>query len=633
MKKRNKIISFVLASFMICATLTLKTLSVNAEGVIPHNYSVEIIATKGGTSYFSNSEKLIRGENFTVEYTVESLQHTDPGTSYRHLAVIGFDSLSKMYPDPSLCSVSAMKVNGSVVSAAATKNLPETYFKTEKTYAFSFVTTDGGANYSWTAKCGDSVSGTGTIPYHSYFGICAYGFGFELKLTNVNFYTETSDLGVYAYNNGEDIYSAKVVDLDAKGDGRNFTAEDYIVENADVVLEEAGYLSSNAIKVTPKEEQVKIYLTLPEIANAESHKKVHVAFRLNAAGKMGTYDDFVLSTWGEKTVDYAYPRDNWNYVNFDTQIFEKDGKNAILVQFDKAFGETLYLSDIVVNDDIYETDNLLGGIVMYQLESQFSQMEGYIMLTPEGQVVVVDGGDVSDTENFLKLLRQFTNKVDAWFISHYHCDHLGTLVTMLKNYDVTIDTLYYDFRGANNAGFTGDSDNHYLEDLDEVVKANPNKVKKTVTIEKGDVYRYGSLTMKVLNDGYFGPGNNQGNDTTVVFKMETPEESVLFLGDLGARGDVLLNDSDFVKEIRTCRIVQMAHHGQNGVSDAFYKTIDDIRVCLYSAPRWLYDVVYDADYENQPIGSGPWKTLKTRSLMRELGVRASYTAIERVKLT
>lgn len=634
MSKTKKAAGLIMGALMLCSSVPMQTItSVIADTVVPHNYEIEIIAKEGDTSYFSNKQPLVKGDDFTMEYTVVDVENVASSASYRHLTVIGFDSLSRMYPDPRLCDVSNMYVNGAAVTVDSCPNLPETYFAEEKTYTVDFTTTDGGENYKWSAKCEGTVLSSGSLPYNAYYGICTYGFGYTLKLTNVKFYTESSDLGAYAYNYGSAVYSAKVKDLDEKGDGRSFTEEDYIVENADAVLEKEGYLSSNTIKVTPQEETVKVYLTLPELEEIENHQKTHVAFRLNIAGTLGTYDDFVLSTWGGKQVDYAYPRDTWSYVNFDTQIFKKDSKNAILLQFDKVFGETLYISDIVINDDIYETENLLGGIEMYQLENQGAQMESFIMLTPEGHVVVMDGGDVADTENFVQLLRQFTNKVDGWFVSHFHCDHVGTLVTMLDKYDIEIDTLYYDFRGANNEGFTGDGDNHYIEKVNAIATKHADKVKEMVVTKKGDVFTYGSLTMKVLNDGYFGPGNNQGNDTTVVYKMETPKESVLFLGDLGARGDVYLKDVDFVNEIRTCRIIQMAHHGQNGVSDTFYRTIDDIRVCIYAAPRWLYDVILDADYENQPIGSGPWATLKTRNLMRELGVRLNLTAIERVKLT
>ena len=64
-------------------------------------------------------------------------------------------------------------------------------------------------------------------------------------------------------------------------------------------------------------------------------------------------------------------------------------------------------------------------------------------------------------------------------------------------------------------------------------------------------------------------------------------------------------------------VVQMAHHGQNGVDKEFYAHIMP-KVCLYCTPDWLW--------ENDNGGgrnSGPWKTLETRRWMEELGADIS----------
>ncbi|MBQ9709983.1 MAG: hypothetical protein IJV67_05125, partial [Clostridia bacterium] len=72
-------------------------------------------------------------------------------------------------------------------------------------------------------------------------------------------------------------------------------------------------------------------------------------------------------------------------------------------------------------------------------------------------------------------------------------------------------------------------------------------------------------------------------------------------------------------------VVQAAHHGQGGVSDAVYKVFDEIKICLYSAPAWLYD-----NDSGKGINTATYGTLLTRALVRELGVRYSYSAVERV---
>ena len=91
------------------------------------------------------------------------------------------------------------------------------------------------------------------------------------------------------------------------------------------------------------------------------------------------------------------------------------------------------------------------------------------------------------------------------------------------------------------------------------------------------------------------------------------------------RGDYYLNDQTFRNEMRSCRVVQMAHHGQRGVTDYFYSMIDNIRVCLYAAPKW----VFDYDENGKGVNTSNLDTMHTRDLMRERGVRYSFHAIDK----
>ena len=63
--------------------------------------------------------------------------------------------------------------------------------------------------------------------------------------------------------------------------------------------------------------------------------------------------------------------------------------------------------------------------------------------------------------------------------------------------------------------------------------------------------------------------------------------------------------------------MQMAHHGQDGVDRDFYNIVKP-KICLYTAPLWLWD-----NNSGGGKGSGPWKTLETRRWMEELGAEQS----------
>ena len=62
-----------------------------------------------------------------------------------------------------------------------------------------------------------------------------------------------------------------------------------------------------------------------------------------------------------------------------------------------------------------------------------------------------------------------------------------------------------------------------------------------------------------------------------------------------------------------------------GVTDYFYSMIDDIRVCLYAAPKW----VFDNDENGKGVNTSNLDTMHTRDLMRERGVRYSFHAIDK----
>ena len=108
----------------------------------------------------------------------------------------------------------------------------------------------------------------------------------------------------------------------------------------------------------------------------------------------------------------------------------------------------------------------------------------------------------------------------------------------------------------------------------------------------------------------------------MVIRVWDKKKSFLFLGDLGEEsGDLLLN-SPYRKDL-DCDYVQMAHHGQQGVSKDFYRTIK-FYACLWSTPSWVY---------NNDVGGGfnthILKTIEIRDLMKELGITKHYISFER----
>ena len=87
--------------------------------------------------------------------------------------------------------------------------------------------------------------------------------------------------------------------------------------------------------------------------------------------------------------------------------------------------------------------------------------------------------------------------------------------------------------------------------------------------------------------------------------------SILFLGDLQKIGGDLLLEQAGAEALKS-DVVQMAHHGQNGVSEAVYQAIDP-EICLWPTPGWLWD--------NE---GGRYQTPETKGWMEKLHVKRHY---------
>jgi len=146
------------------------------------------------------------------------------------------------------------------------------------------------------------------------------------------------------------------------------------------------------------------------------------------------------------------------------------------------------------------------------------------------------------------------------------------------------------------------------------------------SVNTGDILTFDGIQVEVLMASNPEITGNFINNQSVVYKVTTKEKSALFLGDLGAEcSDKLLQtagsqlDSD---------IVQMAHHGSYGVTQAVYQAITP-KICMWPCPTWLWN--------NQPAGSaynsGSWVTIEVRGWMDSLGAtnvvaKDGYASIE-----
>lgn len=267
----------------------------------------------------------------------------------------------------------------------------------------------------------------------------------------------------------------------------------------------------------------------------------------------------------------------------------------------------------------------LGGGTLLQVANRTpKQMMSYIIDTPDGGVVVIDGGNYvrEDAECLYDYLAERGKRVNTWFMTHAHGDHIGALTFLMEreDFDLNIERVCLHF-----------------PDLDWIYQIDPNSyfltIKfmsllrlhniKVITVYPDEICACAGVDVEVLSvpDAYRKYPNI--NSTSLILMVKYPEKEVLFLGDFDKFAQEEYICKHDTQKLR-CDIVQMAHHGQGGVDKHFYEYIQP-KVCLYPAPKWLWENNLYCVNEPETAGKGPFTTMETRSWMEELGVIESYT--------
>ncbi len=227
-----------------------------------------------------------------------------------------------------------------------------------------------------------------------------------------------------------------------------------------------------------------------------------------------------------------------------------------------------------------------GSLTMLANKDNDAQNMSFIFDTGDG-LIVVDGGWTENGESLLNELKARGGHVRAWLITHPHNDHALALSWILSNHpnDIAIDGIYYSFF---DKAWYAEHDAESAEVYDKLTAAfsNISADKLHGDIKGGDIIEAGRARIQVLNNAY-KLKSNSGNNSSVCYMISMNGTNVVFLGDLGlAAGNLMREDVD-LRSLQ-CDIVQVAHHGQEGVDYAFYQQLAP-KVMLWPTPEWLWN--------------------------------------------
>ncbi len=271
--------------------------------------------------------------------------------------------------------------------------------------------------------------------------------------------------------------------------------------------------------------------------------------------------------------------------------------------------------------------------IMYQISETSCYMMAFVIVTRENNVIVIDGGRPLD----MPRLKQYIGgrHISAWILTHAHNDHISGFVDEIEKNggaDFDIEKIYYNFppysliENHNVRNYE-----YFAEELNEMLpafnKIEPQIRDKCHIVEQGESITVDECKLDFIFTFHDGLYNNIMNDASLVFKLTTPNKTVLFLGDLGPdAGDFLFRES---RHLLKADIVQMAHHGHMNVGMEIYAEIMP-KACLWCCPDWLYNEPDFPEYLSRTekhFHDGRMRmfgTAVTRRWMDKLGVKKHY---------
>jgi len=234
---------------------------------------------------------------------------------------------------------------------------------------------------------------------------------------------------------------------------------------------------------------------------------------------------------------------------------------------------------------------------LWQLPSMAnSHSMAYVIETADDSVIVIDGGRPDETW----YLRQFfddhdIDRVDHWFLSHIHWDHLGALTVILgQENGIEIGTIhaslpYYDWLEILVDEPGAGVDDWTIRVYDRFLVAVAESSVPVDYLEVGDIV-IDNLTFEVLRVWNPDITTDAVNNSCILLRVTDGANSILFTGDLSyiAGYEVINEDvTPGITERIQSDFVQISHHASYGVDEEFYRLVDP-DYTLWPAPSWRY---------------------------------------------
>ena len=217
----------------------------------------------------------------------------------------------------------------------------------------------------------------------------------------------------------------------------------------------------------------------------------------------------------------------------------------------------------------------------------------YILTLEDGSFILIDGGGTTGDDHIklYSLLQELNERPDGkiviagWILTHEHWDHFGVFYNFCRTFGskVTIDGFYCNTAAESSVYNSGDPNYYVKEQLARAMDSAG--IKKKYVIHSGQKYyiRNVELTCLYTQEDSYPNIIHLFNETSMVTRIVLDGQKIMILGDSNDKAsdkmyrrykDVEITEADgsrvgFLK----CDIMQVAHHGWNGVRLNLYAQI------------------------------------------------------------
>ena len=255
----------------------------------------------------------------------------------------------------------------------------------------------------------------------------------------------------------------------------------------------------------------------------------------------------------------------------------------------------------------------------------------FLIRLSDGRFIVVDGGITDNNYGsysqalYSQMQEQAVNKnnitIAAWIFTHSHNDHIGGFCSFARSYSdkVKLESILYNFPSDADSVVSNDHTGTYNQFRSSVKNYYPST--PLYKVHTGHVYTIADATIEIFytHEDYVNmdrtiQSTTNWNNTSLIFGFGIAGQKIMFLGDAQEKPNdqtALIFGSALKSDI-----VQVAHHGGKGGTNAIYKAIDPA-VALFTTS----DGIIPTYMETFPANA---------YLINELNVVEYYNAHDRI---